>query len=407
MINAIPPSFVKLRVPRGVRRPRFHRASRRFAVKKPSTRAAASTIAALLVLGCAPSTLRTVDVQDPHGDDRGPGTYAYPEGYPAGGFDLSGARLELRDDATVELSVRFATRVPVRRGVRLAQDLVRDVFLPTVDVYLDLDGEADSGVRELLPGRRARLSGRGGWELAVVLSPVPARVAELLEDPASNPQAAAARVVVPRNVTVRANRLIVSLPATLFGAAPLKRVGLAVVVTGTVYDATFRTEVQAQVRTWFVREITPKPGRCGRWEEAIDGAPCTFGGCGTCSRHPRVIDALHPTAGLQEEAMSRYVKGLIAEVPVVYVGRPEPSAPELPFAQVVERRGAILTARLPGDVDPSKLAAGRLLDGLDGEQRIKATVVVVSVVSKTLVVRVVDGKASDVTTVRFPADLRL
>jgi len=206
---------------------------------------------------------------------------------------------------------------------------------------------------------------------------------------------------------VRGTRLVAELPASLFGDKPLEKVGVAAAVSGTVYNTTFRTEVEAQVRTWFVREVTQKPGRCGRWEEAIDGAPCTFGGCQTCTNHPRLIDVLHPKKGLQEKGLSKYLKGLAGEVPLVYRGQEAPKVPELPVATVAERKGSILTLTLPDNLALQKLTPGKLLDGLDDKGRVKATVVVVSVVDKTLVVRVVDGKPETVASVRFTADMRL
>jgi hypothetical protein len=216
--------------------------------------------------------------------------------------------------------------------------------------------------------------------------------------------ASRAVVAVPRQVRVRGRSLVARVPRAVVDIDPA-RVGVAVAVTATVFGVTFRTKVEGQVPTAFVREITAVPGRCGRWDEDPDGAPCTFGGCAGCGAHPRVIDALWPERGVQERLLAGYdtEAGRLGVLPMVYPPGAAPAAlagrPGDRWA-VTSRRGAILTVHLPeGEAAP---AAGALGDGLDASGRAAATVAVLASVGEGLLtVKVVDGDPDAVTSVRF------
>ena len=239
---------------------------------------------------------------DPAGDDYGPGSYVYPESdvYRPGALDVRGLRL-MKQEEDLVIEVSFNGQVPVAKGVRLAREHVDDLVIATVDIYMDLDGRIGSGVREALPGRRARLGERAGWELAVVLSPIPSRLKEALSDYVES-----GKVLVPRHVLRRAKTLRARVPWDRLEGARLEDIGLALAVTGTVFGSTFKGAVEGMLPSAYVREVTPELGRCQRYEEDWDGAPCTFGGCGECQGHPRVIDALAPEPGVQERALGRW-----------------------------------------------------------------------------------------------------
>ena len=248
---------------------------------------------------------------DPEGDDHGPGSYVYPQGkvYRPGALDLREVTLSVQAEELL-VEVRFDGPIAQARGVHLSREQVEDLFIATVDLYLDLNADAAAGHSEVLPGRRASLEGDARWELAIVISPIPSRMRDALSG-----HTAAADVVIPDRVRVKGKSLRTRVPLSLLQGVPLDEIGIAAAVTGTVFGTTFRTEVDGMVPTAFVREVTTRAGRCDRWEEALDGAPCTFGGCGACEEHTRIIDALHPEPGVQEQALGPGADGR-ARLPV-------------------------------------------------------------------------------------------
>ncbi len=354
-------------------------------------------LAALLPTACAttgvPNPERPVPavltLRDPRGDDHGPGGYTYPQGQPyaAGAFDLTSVRLA-EERAWLEIEVTFARPIPMAT-VRLTADQVATLPVLAFDLYLDLDGVRGQGRREALPGRQVRLADGRGWEVAIVLHPTPAAVEGLYERATGS-----ASVWVPRRVRIRGRSLRARVPADVLGGHALGDVGIAAAVSGVVFGASFRGAVDGATPTAFVREVTAEPGQCGRWEEAPDGAPCTFGGCRGCGLHPRVMDALAPRRGEQERALARYdtARGVEGELPVVgppvrlAAGPPgdegsppgdgEAAAPEsrpavagLPPSpslrgEVRGRDGALVTAWFPRD-EPRPGAIGQAL-GADG-----------------------------------------
>jgi alpha-amylase/alpha-mannosidase (GH57 family) len=101
-------------------------------------------------------------VDDPAGDDNGPGTYTYPTDsvFEPGVFDLKqfSAGLDKSD-----LVFRFQVEGPINNvwgsGLGLS--------VQTFDVYLDTDPGAGTGARHLLEGRNAALGAGNGWDYAV------------------------------------------------------------------------------------------------------------------------------------------------------------------------------------------------------------------------------------------------
>ena len=102
-----------------------------------------------------------LEVSDPTGDDRGPGTYEYPgDGvFPAGAFDLAGFTAGYDDEFYI---FRFQIRGPVEN----VWDSPNGLSIQTLDLYLDTDGGA-SGDRVLLPGRNAAMVEGFAWNYAV------------------------------------------------------------------------------------------------------------------------------------------------------------------------------------------------------------------------------------------------
>lgn len=352
---------------------------------------------------CSGAATSVRAVSDPAGDDYGPGSYIYPTGpaYVRSAFDLREVRLE-SDGRWVTVVARFARPVPELEGHRLTRDHQLDLFLPTVDLYFDLDLGPGTGENRALHGRNVRLPAGLGWELCVVLSPVPTRLRQVL--PVASPQVS---VRVLDRVRVVGDTLRARFPLAALQGRSVQEVAFAVAVTGTVFASSFRSLVQDMVPTAWVREVSEEPGTCDRWDEDADGAPCTFGGCEHCGTHPRVIDALHPHRGEQEEALGDRDPsfGGIARLPMVLpVGTDDaPTAVRVEVSRpVTDRRGAILTVQV-GDATAPEAAA--LLEAVDAQDEAVATVVVLSVHGEPgeglMVLRAVEGDPAGAVRVRW------
>ncbi len=103
-----------------------------------------------------------LSVDDPAGDDNGPGTYTYPTDsvFKPGVFDILRFTAAATDR---ELVFTFTMRAPIDNpwgsAVRLS--------LQTFDVYIDTDPGKGTGARQLLEGRNAALSKGDGWDYAL------------------------------------------------------------------------------------------------------------------------------------------------------------------------------------------------------------------------------------------------
>ena len=101
-------------------------------------------------------------VEDPIGDDHGPGTFAYPTDsvFPPGVFDLREFLVE-EEEKYLKFSVDLAGSVRNPWGSAI------NLSVQTIDIYIDLDPGAGTGARLLLEGRNAALPAEFGWEYAI------------------------------------------------------------------------------------------------------------------------------------------------------------------------------------------------------------------------------------------------
>jgi carbohydrate-binding DOMON domain-containing protein len=101
-------------------------------------------------------------VDDPAGDDNGPGSYTYPTDsvFKPGVFDILRFTAAATDH---ELVFAFQMNAPIDNpwgsAVRLS--------LQTFDVYIDTDPGRGTGARQLLEGRNATLEKGNGWDYAI------------------------------------------------------------------------------------------------------------------------------------------------------------------------------------------------------------------------------------------------
>ncbi|MBT8198873.1 MAG: glycoside hydrolase [Acidimicrobiia bacterium] len=103
-------------------------------------------------------------IDDPIGDDHGPGSYTYPTDavFTEGSYDLKSFEIGVEEN---ELVISFE----VNRGVRNPWDSPTGLSIQTFDVYIDKDPGAGTGARILIPGRNAALEPDNGWEYGITI----------------------------------------------------------------------------------------------------------------------------------------------------------------------------------------------------------------------------------------------
>lgn len=260
--------------------------------------------------GCASKKLLVLE--DPAGDDHGPGSYRYPD-HPAfapGSFDLRKVSLS-RDGGDWVVEVLFAA--PLKTApVFVRQDDRRELFPQAVDIYFRLS--TGPGHAESLPGREVGFAPEDGWHKATVITSVPHELRRALE----STTAISADVFVPHRVRRSGRRLRARIPVEFLGEQlPYT---LSVLITGTSFRRSFM--IADRIRDTLAPEgmnmdVTRSGGEC-RLDDP-EGMDCSFSGCDPCGSHPRVIDGLFPADVLRDydPAGGRQVK-----IPMIKVEGP-------------------------------------------------------------------------------------
>jgi hypothetical protein len=219
-------------------------------------------------------------VQDPEGDDHGPGSYTYPTDpvFDPGAFDLKQFVVGA-DEQTLVFTFSFLGPVnnPWGSGSGLS--------VQALDVYIDTDRQAGSGRRLLLPGRNAALPAEEAWDYVVWVEGWTPGVYEV--DEAGEPQQVSTEMritvdPVARTVTTR-------VPRSAFPEGdPATWSYLGVVLGQEGFPAK---------GVWRVRDV----------EETE--AQYRFGGRpASTTNHTRIIDLAWPadTTPTQEQMLSEY-----------------------------------------------------------------------------------------------------
>lgn len=235
-------------------------------------------------------------VEDPVGDDHGPGAYVYPLDtvFAPGSFDLKQVAFS-RDAADLIVVAEMAA--PIRNPWSSPIGL----SIQTFDLYIDCDPGRGTGRRELLPGRNAALPAGFGWEAAIMVE----GWAQTWYVP-DGAGVAARDKVRPRVAVDPRGRVTIRVPLDALPAGDPADWAFAFAVLGQETGPT-----EAALR---VREVDPVAG------------PWRFGGAPGDAGHTRIIDLLAPPGAprTQEAALSAY--------------RPEPrpgTADDLPQAPMV------------------------------------------------------------------------
>ena len=221
-------------------------------------------------------------VEDPEGDDFGPGTYTYPSDgvFKAGDFDMTS--FEISSDGA-NLFFTLGVKAEITNGWGSPAGF----SVQTFDVYIDKDPGLATGARMLLPGRNAALAAENGWEIALWIEGWTPQVVVLDADnlPVNNTEATSAMRVYVDNSK---NAVVASVPVEFFGEGDPAEWAYAVVLLGQ--------EGYPADGVWRVRDVSQR----------AEGY--RFGGAPADNNHTRIIDLLLPEGSemTQEEFLSAY-----------------------------------------------------------------------------------------------------
>ncbi|MEL7625478.1 MAG: glucodextranase DOMON-like domain-containing protein [Anaerolineaceae bacterium] len=221
-------------------------------------------------------------IEDPEGDDFGPGTYTYPTDgvFKPGDFDLTFFELSTDRD---NLYFTFGVKAEITNGWNSPSGF----SVQTFDVYIDKNPGAATGARMLLPGRNAALAPENGWDIALWIEGWTPQVVVLDGDglPVNYTEATSAMKVYVDNSQ---NAVVASIPVKFFGEGEPAKWAFAVSLLGQ--------EGYPADGVWRVRDVNQKA-------EAY-----RFGGAPADNNHTRIIDLLIPDGAevSQQDALSAY-----------------------------------------------------------------------------------------------------
>lgn len=175
------------------------------------------------VSGAAPE--RAIVLDDPKGDDNGPGTYVYPsdQAYAAGSFDITKLEVEPKG-SQVEFRLTLASRIDDPwdskgwggNGFSLQM------------AFIHLDTTPNEGVTVGLPGTNVRFKDEEAWDRVVIISPQGVtRVNSEVDAKASELKS---RVVVPKVTRASGRTLTAIVDAEALGGTPDPKWGYQVLM---------------------------------------------------------------------------------------------------------------------------------------------------------------------------------
>lgn len=218
-----------------------------------------------------------LDIEDPVGDDHGPGSYVYPgDGvFPAGSYDLTRVQVGTEGD---DIVFSFEVLSPIGNPWGSPSGL----SVQTFDVYIDTDPGSETGARLLIPGRNAALAEGDGWEYAVTIEGWQPAVYVAQSDGSTEETEPSMSVAVFGDE----GKVVVRLPRGVFGEGDPSTWGYAIAVLSQ--------EGFPSPGVRRVRDINPT---AEQWRGG--GAPDDI-------NHTRVYDVAWPVEGEQEQALSDY-----------------------------------------------------------------------------------------------------
>jgi carbohydrate-binding DOMON domain-containing protein len=188
---------------------------------------ALSTVAAALLL--SPVVLANkVKLEDPKGDDNGPGQYTYPTGaeYKKGSFDLTS--LEVKEKGSdIELAITIAVPFEDPWDSKKWPNPGNGFSLQMFQVYVDTDGKEGSGEKESLPGMNAEFAEDSRWEKMIFISPQSNKT--ILSELKQKAPKLVDKVILPKKVAARGKTVTATFAKKDLGAA-IDKVGWQVLV---------------------------------------------------------------------------------------------------------------------------------------------------------------------------------
>ncbi len=229
-----------------------------------------------IATGTAPGE-RLFRMEDPAGDDHGPGTYTYPGNavFTPGSFDL--LSVEATDDGD---DVLFAIRLGAPfedpwDGSPVGYDL------QNIDIYVDT--RADGGFTDLLPGRRAQVADGFAWDRAIFATGRTDVVERDVEEKVPGDMREALFVPLKDRQRVDGDTLTLRVPRSFLGDM---QPGWAFQVLVMGSDGSMESD------SLRVREVR---------REASDW---NFGGGSDGGEDPNILDLLVPEGMAQEQALA-------------------------------------------------------------------------------------------------------
>jgi carbohydrate-binding DOMON domain-containing protein len=311
-------------------------------VLRRSYRSLSACLSVAIQFAAAPPVLagQLFSLEDPRGDDHGPGVLLYPNRDDMKPGDLDLYRFSAEDTPD---GIRFAVemaqpvRSPVGRVTELGQTpvdrIARNGFYTfNVDVYIDTDRIAGSGRTDSVPGRRVSIDRNYAWERCIVLTPRPdvartmlqmhfdeqfeneqrAREGKVSRDDLKTLQSRSEQQVqeyfyFPDRVRVQGRRLEFTVPREFLGATPDASWGYTVVVTGADIEPAGRPGAIGSRKPEMMTMTVARGNRSAQF-----GLPG-----GADEAIPPVVDILAPDDGTQQRVLEDYdvVAGRLAAVP--------------------------------------------------------------------------------------------
>lgn len=276
-------------------------------------------LAAIAVRTTASATPgEAVHLEDPRYDDHGPGSYIYPTGpwYQRRGlFDLRSFRVihhehEVEFRVRLELPFERPDRVMINPGQELP--LTNSIFFQNIDIFVD--HTPGVGETEGIPGRNVQFRPSEAWDFALVITPRPDLVRQILRK-----WPPAKRLLVADNVRSQGTEVWATVPAVRVGGFPTPDDGYQVVVSGTLHRNNF--EVFERVTDVYRVDALTIPVFGVAEREA-------FGGGDLSRWQPRAIDILAPRGITQGEILGHYDHESrdFAVLPMVYPSGKRPLA---------------------------------------------------------------------------------
>jgi alpha-amylase/alpha-mannosidase (GH57 family) len=223
-------------------------------------------------------------LEDPRGDDHGPGTYVYPSDpvFVEGAFDITSLEVMLDGEANVIF------KLVLRGEITCPWGGLTGYSLQAVDIYIDTDGLPDSGRRDLFKARRARTASENAWEYFVRASmdtvAIYDREGRRLDG-----------VKVTSYADAATSSIFVKLPRSAIGPA----VSLNLIVALLGHDG------------YGDGGIRPVKAAREQW---------VFGGCDQEALCPAIIDLVVGGGASQEDVLAAYkTAGKLVEIPAIRV----------------------------------------------------------------------------------------